>query len=262
MKIINQKERRDAKWRFAGLYLIAVAIPAFFIINGLTVKTVDNKDTTETLNQLKNRDQAVKEVYQLAGILSEMHRLKPPYATDFSQNEKHDRLRLKFETEADRLQKKYYRDTVAYKLNYGLVAFLENNHNEYEKTEVEYGKLYKELEVIKNNPASVSGNDTEVRVLQGKLESEREKISDLKQQLANTSSSSGQNIEQLQDLRQKCSSAAAKIDIISARLHEIEQEASGIKTLSNNNNNIKDRILGKVQAIKSDAAEAKNMIAD
>jgi hypothetical protein len=254
--VVNRKERANSRWRFAGLYILSVAIPALVIINGIDMGKVDCEENEQLVEQLRKRDQALAQVSHLAALLNRAQELKPAYAAEPTDQAKYDQLHYDFERGVDRLKQLYYSDTALYKHNYHLVAFMESNHKEYDRIGDEFRNRVDDA-VMKKQVAAPKGggNEAELMVLQIKLQNAQNQVSELKERLASTGKSDS---GQLEDMRNKAIMIDANIDQIGVVLAEIEQDCNGIQKKSDKNMDIKNKILDKVKFLKDHAAGIKN----
>jgi CHASE3 domain sensor protein len=97
MQVTNRKERAKAKWRFAGLYILSVALPVLLLLNAIGMNKVECDDTAQYANQLRQRDQALAELSQLAAMLNEAHQLKSAFDRAPEDQARYDRLHYEFE---------------------------------------------------------------------------------------------------------------------------------------------------------------------
>jgi hypothetical protein len=262
MQVVNRKERKYSMWRFAGLYILSVALPVLLIVNSMSMKEVETVENEHLLQQLKKRDEALAQLSQLATTLKKIQELKPPYAREATNKEEYDKLRFKFEREVENLKRLYYNDTTVYKTNYYLADFLESNQKEYEKTGVEFVTQLDQAiinERAKQPSVTNVNNDasrlqTELQVTQTRLQAAQTQINDLRLQIERL----GRPAVQVQQLREKAIQVESNIDQIIGRLDEIEVECNGIQRKGDRNIDIKNRVLTQVQFLKNQAASAKN----
>jgi len=266
MKVTNKKERRSAILRFAGLYLLGLAIPVFIIISSMTVRTVDGKDSAETLSQLRKRDEAFREVHLLSMRLIELQKLR--------QNEKYDEMRLAFQKSVDELQNKFLSDTVTYGTSYQLAGLLRSFHKEFEKDGAEFQNMavgyegqMKQLrdsteEVIKECEKAGSGSGDEAKALKLELLSCKNEAKSFELQLKTAEKDQDKCAKQLDKLSDKCRSCADMLETINASVNEIESRAKDIsKPLFSGNKDIKKTILAEVSKIKTNTGRIKTAIA-
>src|SRR4051812_45070085 len=117
MQVTNRKERAKTKWRFAGLYILSVALPVLLLINAIGMNKVECDDTARYTKQLRQRDQALAELSQLAATLNEAHQLKSAFDQAPTDQIRYDRLHNEFGKGVDRLKQLYFTDTALYKYN-------------------------------------------------------------------------------------------------------------------------------------------------
>jgi chromosome condensin MukBEF ATPase and DNA-binding subunit MukB len=254
MKITNMKERKAARLRFTGMYLIGLAIPIFIVLSSLKVRTVDRKDTGDTMNQLRKRDEALKEVNQLAIQLNELQHLR--------QKENYDDKRVKFENAVDAFQTTY-KDTITYGSTYQLAGLLRSYHKEFLNSALPYADKIKqlrdstanEIETLKSTVSKLTTDLETLKVEKAGLEKE---IKDL-----GRDSKAGEKAQaSLDKLVDKCGDAADILVNVSASLDEIEKQAKEItrKLLSGENMRIRDKILAEVTKVRANVEKAKRAI--
>src|SRR5687767_8459864 len=117
MQVVNRKERANAKWRFAGLYLLSLAIPALLLFNATDMSEVECRENEQLVEQLRKRDQALAELSQLALILNQVQQLKPAFISRPEDPARYDQLRFRFIDEVEKLKRLHYSDTALYESN-------------------------------------------------------------------------------------------------------------------------------------------------
>jgi DNA repair exonuclease SbcCD ATPase subunit len=261
--IVNRKERANARWRFAGLYILSLAFPILLFFNVTGMGKVECKENEQLVEQLRKRDRALAELSQLAGLLNNVHELKPAYAHEPQDQARYDQLHYNFERGVDQLKRLYYSDTALYKHNYNLVAFLEHNQKEYDRLSEEFHTKVEE-EIIKRQGANagqrvgtIGGGDNPgvVVLLQLKLQKAQNEILDLKAKLA---AAAKDDSSQLADLRNRSQMIDANIEQINTVLAEIEQDCNGIQRKSDKNTLIKNQVLVRVKFLKNHVAGIAN----
>ncbi len=270
MQVVNRKERANAKWRFAGLYILSVAIPVLILINGLEMGKVEQKENEQLVEQLRKRDQALAELSQLAVTLNETQKLKPAFAYEPIDQLKYDQMRFSFEQGVDRMKKLYYTDTALYRANHDILSFLEANYKSYNRISDEFRGKVRE-EVARNASPGMGGagagasggggggggggSSAQVAMLERDLNRAERTIERLEAQLA---SRSGSSSAELQQIRENAMALEENLDQISVVLTGIEEDCNGIQRRGDNNLRMKNKILERVKFLKSHLAGIRN----
>jgi hypothetical protein len=248
MKVINKQERLYARWRFVGLYVVSLAIPALLVFNSLTVEKVDTKEKENLLEQLRKRDQALAKLTALAGLLDEIIRLKPAYETLATDQARYDHQRFEFERGLEGMKRLYYDDTILYHTNYALVSFLDNHYRGQEKIAQEHrNKVIVQVQDVMDKTTPNQVSDIKMELLQAQNETQF-----IKSRLENCV----RNYDRLNGtLIAKNTLIDSKLNAVLDQLIEVETECNGILKKSEDNLGIKNRVYGKLQTIKRDVMQ-------
>lgn len=261
MQVVNRKERSNAKWRFAGLYLMSLTIPALLIFNSIDMGKVESKDTSQLVEQLRKRDQALAELSQLAITLNTMQQLKPAFERfpEPGNKTKYEQLKYDFETGVNKLKQLYFSDTTLYNSNYKIAEALEYNYGEYNEMPDELDTaIQNATNKIAGNkvpPSGGNGNQAEVLTLQFKLEKAQSKIEVLEEKLKSQPDPDSRDIE---ELRNRAHAMDTNINGINVLLDEVKVDADKIQKKGDSNLDAKKKILEKVANLKSHTASIKN----
>jgi hypothetical protein len=268
MQVINRKERTTAKWRFAGLYLLSVALPVLLLLNAIDMNKVESNDTAKYVDQLRQRDQALAELSKLAATLNEAHRLKPAFDRVPPENQvRYDQLHYDFEKGVDKLKRLYFSDTVLYKYNYNLITFLDYNHKEFDHLGEEFKNKVAE-EVAKNTstkakePSEGGGSAAEIMLLKKELKDAEKTIAKMERDAdlaaRNNTGRPARNNEETERLRSKAEAMEENLKGFNVLLAGIEEEANKIQKKGDKNIDAKNKILEKVKNLKSLTSNIKN----
>jgi DNA repair exonuclease SbcCD ATPase subunit len=262
---VNRKERANAKWRFASLYILSAAIPALLIINGFNMGKVEYKENEQLVEQLKKRDRALAELSHLAALLNQAQQLKPAFAAKPTDQAKYDQLHYQFKGSVDQLKKLYYEDTALYRYNYNLLTFLDYTHNEFDQMdEIFMGKVEEEvskrINAMAAAPGGVGPNNEQIRMLTKDLKEAEKTIAKLERQLETPGNpgNAARNFEETEQLRSKAEAMNQNIDGINTLLAGIEEEANKIQKKGDRNQEAKRKILEKARSLKDHTDAIKN----
>lgn len=264
MQIINRKERANAKWRFAGLYALSLALVGLLIINGFKMRTVESTEGTEQLKKLKNKQATLIQLSELAAILDRIQELKKPYDSVPSNLQEYDRLREDFKKKLDPLKSIYYSDTVLYRSDLKLVYFMEESHERYrEISENLFAKVDDQVTKEREKTARANagggggggGGDCSavVEVWKDKFRAEQFRAQKLETQMERYTNAGAK----LQDARTTAAEIEQDMDKLLNGLVSIEIENSKIKKKSDQNTAIKSSINSQVQSLKVDVNRIK-----
>ncbi len=229
----NRKDRTGAAWRFAALYVAALALPTLLMVNALTMQTTDSSEKESKLEDHRKLNNAVARLSQIAVRLNALQQMKPPYGGEPADPGAYDQLRLDFKNEVEAMKEAIHADSTLRKINLSkLVYLLENNHKTYDRIGEEFDKkvdeeVQRKLAVLL--PPGRSEGGAEVAVLTAKLQSAQEKVTDLKVQLAKcgTSPAPGASTAgnaQLTELREKNRELEGKAERAVKTLNEVNAE--------------------------------------